>query len=257
MKGRLHKDVLSGRRGVSRRLGAAWRGLWLTLVLALIPTASHANTYLFTFTASDILNALSADNPSDASTGYFAIFLQPQLATYSYNSVLTPNLSSPAEVWDVGTITDFSTSGTGTWARFDKGQTQTNIEILTNGLDTQGHDYFLGHPYSDTLAWPVGWGTVSGTIQTDYQGTEQFQFYIDTTSTISTAVTVNGLASGIVSNSSYSWLSPKTSENISFTLTELPSRVVPEPDSWILLATGTVLVAISRNRFWKRQLKRD
>lgn len=240
----------------ARAVRAAVQCGFALFVLAAAPASLHANTYMFSFTANDVLNALSAQNPTDASTGYFAIFLQPQLSTYSYGSVLSPNLSNPSEAWDVGTITDFSTSGTGTWARFDKGQTQSNIEILTNGVNNLGQDYFLGHSYSDTLAWPVGWGTVTGTIQVDYHGTEQFNFYITTASTISTSVTVKGLASGIVSNSSSSWVSPKTSENISFNLSELPSLVVPEPESWIFLGTGTLLLMASRRRTAKGHSKK-
>jgi hypothetical protein len=238
------------------RYGAALRCCLALVAVAVIPNTLHANQYLFSFTATDILNALGSQQPSsDPQSAYFAIFLQPQLTSLSYDWVAAPAANSPGQTWTTSQITDFSASGTGTWAQFSKGQTQGTVEVLTNSVVYNGYDYFVGHSYSDTLAWPEGWGTVSGVIQSEYNGTETFNFLIDTTQTLTTAVTVKGLASALESNSSYSYVSPKTAENISFTLTEVPTYI-PEPDTWVFMVTGVALVLASRRWTFKRQLKK-
>ena len=243
------------RRTLSVWSGAALRFCIAALTLAVLPNALHANTYLFSFTAQDLLNALGSQQPSsDPQSAYFAIFLQPQLLSLSYDAVNTPTANTPGQTWTTSTITDFSSSGTGTWAEYTKGQTQATVEILSNTVAYNGYDSFIGHSYSDTLAWPEGWGTVSGVIQSAYNGNEIFNFMIETSQILTTSVTVNGLASALESNSSFSYVSPKTAENISFTLSEIPTYI-PEPANWVLMVTGLALMVASRRYIFKPQFK--
>ncbi|HWT83829.1 MAG TPA: hypothetical protein VN648_34175, partial [Candidatus Methylomirabilis sp.] len=141
----------------------SWRqfqgaGKWLLVVCAILlgTGSARANTYLFSVSASQLLTALASD-PDESTSGYFAIFVQPSQVTqsYSYTNVTAPNPPPGAEAWNATTITDPSL-GTGTFAQFEQGQTQTQIMLLSN--DTNWNSRFSGRVYSDTSTYPFGWG---------------------------------------------------------------------------------------------------
>src|SRR5690242_5315780 len=96
----------------TRGKGSSHRVLLVLGAILLFLTAprASANTYLFSFTGQQALNALedSLHTAEHMQSAYFALFLQPdpiQISGYSYASYNAPSPNA-AEPWNVGTISD-------------------------------------------------------------------------------------------------------------------------------------------------------
>ena len=243
----------------------------LFAILALAPVA-HANTYLFSFTGSEILAGLADKQGEFTRSAYFEIFLQPDPAlhaSYSYTpgSIAGPT-PSPANAWDATTITDPSNPLLGydggdlacahncTWVRFGKEFGQTSVSVLTSASFFNSGDV----SWSSGGAFPYAWGLTPATVAAGSAGlvspSSTFQFEVTTADVLSGNVKVYGYASALISTSSTSWTGAKETDNLPFTLTmSLPA--VPEPSTWSLLLGPAVALWIRRRSQSKRPASSD
>jgi hypothetical protein len=221
--------------------------------LAILPAPLCANTYLFSFTGSQVLTALGSTDPNESQTGFFAIMAQPNIdfaQQITWGPISAPTAPQSGEAWNTGTITDFSLGNSNPFVRFDKAQVQANVAVLTNdpnfGWDMQGT------PFHDSLTWPEGWGNSSGTIQDELPTTGSagtFSFVLTTAQSLGSTSTITGKAFGYNSGDG------KT-EEYDFTLTATVTNAVPEPDNWGLIGTGVLLLAIGTYTKRKARAKR-
>jgi hypothetical protein len=243
---------------------ATGKALWLLAALLFVP-AAQANTYLFSFTASQALAALqtSVGTAIQNESGYYNIFVQPdslQISSYTYISETTPNPG--AKAWDANTITDPSSPNLGfdpfdpctgncTFAHWGKGYTQASVMIMSNANGTGA--IFQNAQYSDSGVAPYGWGPTLATIDpTIMPGTDTFQFVIQTAQNLSGSYHLVGYASALVSGSNTGFSPPiKDSLGIPFDLNVTVQLSVPEP-----AAFGPVLAAMAI-LFWIRRKRRS
>jgi len=245
------------------RRALATRWLLPAALLLFVGAPARANTYLFSFTASQLMAALqtSQGNSIYSESAYFAIFVQPnpaQISSYTYVSETTPNPGDP-NAWITNTITDPSSPNLGystpctancTWAYFEKDPNATSVTLVSgaNGGAGGANIFMNGDFYSDTSP-PYGWGPTDAIINTIMPGADRFQFTISTTQTLSGSYTLKGFASAIKSgNSTNMSIDTKESDGIPFTLTT--TLGVPEPGTWATIAGGFVLLALLA---WRRR----
>ncbi len=223
------------------------------LALSLLPAPAHANTYLFSVQGTDILNAIAntGSDPDTSSNAYFSIYLQPVLSNFTFTSETGPNPTAPNDPWTATTIVDFADLGNSSpFAQFSKGQSQTQVAVLSDAYGTcssncsQSQNIFYNTTYSDTYKWPIGWGTVTGSIKDILPQNDTFQFTITTSQALSGMVTVNGVAEAVHSQSSLSDSQPKTEGDITFSMEVMAQT--PEPDTVILIAAGALFLLIGR-----------
>jgi hypothetical protein len=236
-------------------------GVFLGLAMLFLATEAKANTYLFSFTGQQALDALLVTEGATIfnKSGYFALFVQPDpiaVSNYSWVSQMTPNPGAPQE-WTATTITDPANPNLGynappnncvsncTWAQFSKQAGQTSVTMLSraNG-GPGGANIFLNHTFQDNVAAPYGWGQPTATITSIMSESSQFQFIIDTPLTLPGNVTLFGYASELrsASSSSFPLLGSKEFNGIAFTLTAQVSQVVPEPGTWALFGGAAALL---------------
>jgi hypothetical protein len=244
--------------------GAAPVGAAIAVLCAAGPAS--ANTYLFSFTASDVLNALhtAEGNTVFNESGYFAIFVQPSpaaVSTYSYTGLFDGPNTGNADAWQVNTITDPSNPNLGyssghpcpsncTWVQYSKQAGQTSVMVLSQADPANGNngDIFQNAAYSDAVPAPYGWGNTLATITSVINGTNanpRFDFQISTPLVLTGPITLLGYASELRSTSSGTFTTgpfgTKEHDGIAFTLTETPSAV-PEPGSTLTAAGGFALL---------------
>lgn len=242
--------------GARRRTPYVVQRWFALLVLALMPTAAHATTYLFSFTVSDVLYALQNDSTYNnelnvTSSAYFAIFLQPESSFTQFLSETGPNPTAPNDPWTATSIVDYADLGTSVpFAQFSKGASQTQVAVISNANGT-GTNIFLNTTWSDNYAWPIGWGATIGTIKDILPLTDTLQFTVSSDADLSGTQYVYGLASAVVSKSPTSDSQPKTTVQIPFELSTTPT-VVPEPDTLVLFAAGAVCLLIGRKSLRRR-----
>jgi hypothetical protein len=226
---------------------------------------ARANTYLFSFTATDVLNALHATEGNTVfnESAYFGIFVQPSAASvssYSYpNQPTGPNTGS-ADAWQANTITDPSNPNLGysagspctancTWVQYSKQSGQSSVMVLSQADPANGSngDIFFHAAFSDNVPAPYGWGPTNATITTVINGANAnptFQFTISTGLNLTGPITLLGYASELRSTSSGTFTTgpfgTKEHDGIAFALTETPASV-PEPGSSLTFAGGLAL----------------
>jgi hypothetical protein len=233
------------------------------LALLCFAPAAEANTYLFSFTASQALAALqtSVTTPIQNESAYYNVFVQPdafEISGYSYVSVTTPNRGT--EAWDANTITDpasprlgfssqFPCTSDCTFAHWGKGYTQTPVTVMSNANGTGA--IFNQAQYSDTALAPYGWGPTLATIDTIMPGSSTFQFVIQSSQTLSGTYHLVGYASALVSGSNTAFSAPvKDSLGIPFDL-YVTVQSVPEPAEF-----GPALAALAV-LFWGWRRRRS
>jgi hypothetical protein len=227
---------------------------WVLALLALlfsVPSA-HASTFNFSFTTTALLGALKSSDTDFTEDGYYTILLQPTtsdgLSADSLGASGTPDSGDGTSDWQ-STTDSADPFGTGTWIEFAKGNTQTTV-TLVSGTNGGTGSMFVGQTYSDNgaPAPPITFGTTVGTIHGIMAASDVFSFQLSgSTTPAATGVTFTGEAYAIWSSgSSTTYNTPKTREDIPFTLTfsEIGSTWVatPEPDTWILFLTGAAFV---------------
>jgi hypothetical protein len=240
----------------------------LAAILCAAAPQAKASTYLFSFTATDVLSALhTSEGDAFNASAYFAIFVQPSAAavsSYSYLNMFTgPNTGAP-DAWQVNTITDPSNANLGykpapdqcttncTWVQFSKQDVQSSVMVLSQADPANGSngDIFLHAAYHDNVPAPYGWGATNATITSVINGTNAnpvFQFSISTPLTLAGPVTLSGYASELRSGSTgtftTSFRNPtKEHDGIQFSLTATPVAT-PEPGSSLTAAGGLSLLA--------------
>jgi hypothetical protein len=253
----------SGYRSRTKGLGVF---LWMVVVLALLATpTARANTYMFSFTGQQALNALLATEGATIfnKSGYFALFVQPDpsiVTSYTWVSQTSPNVGA-ADAWDATTITDPSSPNLGygagpatctancTWAQFSKGNGQTSVALLSlaNG-GPGGANIFLNHQFWDNVPAPYGWGPTHATITSIMATSALFQFVIDTPLTLPGNVPLLGFASELRSAqpNSFPFIGSKEFNGIPFSLTASVGSSVPEPGTWVLFGSAAALLAGAR-----------
>jgi hypothetical protein len=259
-------QTVAGRRGV--RFPA------LAVLSLLFCTPALANTYLFSFTVSQVMTALQTSQGSAAydESAYFAIFAQPNPAVvsgYTYAAETAPN-AGDTNPWVASTITDPSSPNLGysagapcttncTWADFYKGPSQTSVTLISgaNG-GAGGSNIFQGTTWFSFSSTPYGWGFTTATISAIMPTTETFQFIIDSpTALTSSTYSVLGFASELQSGSSLTRTADtKEDHGISFTLTANVSPVasVPDPSTGLLTGSGAALLFAF---LWRRKSPRS
>jgi len=138
--------------------------VYVLLAFALCAPAAHANTYLYSFTAAQLLNALSSD-ADYSEDGYYSILLQPTTLTgYSIAAEKSPDPGDGAADWQATTDSANPFAG-GTWVEFAKGNTQTTVTLVSGANGGTG-SMFLNQTYSDsgTPAPPISFGTTVASI---------------------------------------------------------------------------------------------
>jgi hypothetical protein len=232
--------------------------------LLLSASAANANTYLFSFTGQQALNALEASvgSAEHAQSAYYQLFLQPnpaQVSGYSYTFYVppTPNATDP---WETATITDPAAPELGydwefpceddcTWVRWGKGYFDEQVAVLTTA------NFFLNAQWGDAAPEPYGWGSGEvppgngSTITSLLSPTAVFTFGITTNQLLSGTYTLNGRASALVSGSPTSFGGIiKDSVGVSFTL-QVTAEAIPEPGTLILISTS--ILSLAAYRLWR------
>jgi hypothetical protein len=256
------------------RIGASGRrpsplvsALLLLCAMLLGSRNAQANTYWFSISASDLMNALQSAQGSSiySESGYFAIFVQPsptQISSYSYLSETAP--ADPNQ-WNNTTITDYADSyfypsgsctTNCTWAEFGKNPSLPDGGYVTlisgaNG-GTGGQNIFLNNDFWGSGANPpLGWGTSDLIINRIMPATDAFTIVISTPQTLSGTYTLVGRASALKSGDPGSMtLDTKESDGISFTLSETAQvlSATPEPQTWALLTIAFLCFGIGAVR---------
>jgi hypothetical protein len=245
-----------------------WRGYLLLLALFAVAGVrpAQANTYLFSFTGTELMNALNvATGPAAyGESAYFAIFVQPdpgQVSNYTFVAEKSPNPNGP-NPWETNTITDPSSPNLGysvaspctancAWARFDKAPNQTSVTVVSGANGGPGNsNIFLDNDWFSFAAPPYGWGGTDALITSIMPGNAVFSFSIATNANLSGSYSISGYASGLQSGtSSYMTFDTKEDHGIPFTLTATAHSSVPEPGTLGLLLTGGIaLAALRRTR---------
>jgi hypothetical protein len=247
--------------------GLAARWLLAAAFFLVSGAPARANTYLFSFTASQLMTALqtSQGNAIYSESAYFAIFVQPnpaQISGYTYVSETTPNATDP-NAWITNTITDPSSPNLGystpctsncTWAYFEKDPNATAVTLVSgaNGGAGGANIFKNGDFYSDTPP-PYGWGSTDALIGDPMPGADVFQFVISTNQNLQGAYTLKGYASAIKSGNSTSMsIDTKESDGIPFSLTVFTG--VPEPGTWATIGSGGLLLGLLA---WRRRRPSD
>jgi hypothetical protein len=245
--------------GMKKLLGS---GISLFLWFFMGSAPARANTYLFSVTGGDILNALATTGSSPDSvdsSAYFSIFLQPggsfdalgnivSLDPYTFGQEFSPNPTSVNSAWDATTIADPSDLGSGSWAQFSKGKAQANVAVLTTNPSV-----FINKPFPPLGApggtWPIGWGTTTGAMSEILPDSAMFSFTIDTDQTLSGSYVVWGTASAVVSASSSQLTDPKPQAAIQFGMEVTPElTATPEPGTIGFSVIGIAVLLAYRNR---------
>jgi hypothetical protein len=261
----------------------------LLLLLGIILTAarpSHANTYMFSFTASQLMTALetSVGTSNYQESAYYAIFVQPlssQISSFTISAATTPNPTDP-NVWDASVINDPSAPALGyghgplqctsdcTWAGYYKDSSYTgsypsatptfpDVTVIS-GANNPGTNIFLGHSFYDQGTPPYGWSGENLSNQILFQqvinavmpGSDVFTLSLTTPQLLSGSYTFQGSASALVSGSPTSMTSDtKDDAGFSFQIT-MTAQPMPEPDTTALILGGALLmVPLFRRRFRK------
>jgi hypothetical protein len=247
-------------------------------VLALLGSipAARANTYLFSFSTSDLMSALqtSRGTAEYSESGYYAIFVQPnptQITNFTVTSANTPNPTDP-NAWDASVIVDPSSPFLGygvnsctsncTWAGFYKDSSYTGTAphttpnepdvTIVSGANNPGTNIFLGHSWYDQGDTPYAWGGQTSdfppvtlynqVINTVMPGSDVFSFAITTSQALSGTYQLKGYASALVSGSPTSMTGDtKDATALAFTI-NVTVTSVPEPATWASLAAGMLLM---------------
>jgi hypothetical protein len=248
----------------------------LATVLLASTQAAHANTYLFSFSTSDLMTALQTSRgPAEYSeSAYYAIFVQPdpgQISSFTVTAANTPNPTDP-NVWDASVINDPSSPFLGygvthctsdcTWAGFYKDSSYTGTPpsttpnepdvTIVSGANNPGTNIFLGHSWRDTGQTPYAWGgqttgfppatLYNQVINTVMAGSDVFSFAITTSQALSGTYQLQGYASALVSGSSTSMTGDtKDSTGLAFTI-NVTVATTPEPGTWTSALGGMLLM---------------
>jgi hypothetical protein len=264
----------------------ASRLLLLLCGILALARPSHANTYMFSFTASQLMTALqtSVGTSTYQESAYYAIFVQPlssQISSFTITSATTPNPTDP-NVWDASVINDPSAPALGygpgplqcasdcTWAGFYKDSSYTGSyptatpthsgATVISGANNPGTNIFLGHSFYDEGLSPYGWSGENLSNQILFQqvinavmpGTDVFTLSLTTNQVLSGSYTFQGSASALVSGSPTSMTSD-TKDDAGFTFQLTMTAVgTPEPDTAALILGGALLMLpLFRRRFRK------
>jgi hypothetical protein len=240
------------------------RGVFLGLCVAgllLSAPPAKANTYLFSFTGQQALDALEASvgGSEHSQSGYYQLFVQPlaaQISGYTYASYSGPTPNA-TDAWETQTITDPSAPELGyifpcgadcTWVRFGKGYTQDPVAVLTEATFS-----FIGAEWGDNAPAPYGWGPTVSSVESLVSPASTFQFTINTNQVLNGTYSIKGYASALVSGSPTSFSGIiKDTVGIAFTLQATAVDTVPEPGTSLLLFTALSLVAFFHVRNRKR-----
>jgi hypothetical protein len=236
-------------------------------LLCLAAPEAKANTYLFSFTGRQALDALEASQGTaeHMQSAYFVLFVKPNpldISGYSYASFNTPTPNA-ADPWTVSTITDPSAPELGydsefqceqdcTWVKWGKNYLDDQVAVLTDA------NFFLGAQWGDSAPSPYGWGSGPGpafdgsTITSLLSPTSVFTFAINTNQVLNGSYTFQGIASALVSGSPTAFSGIiKDTVGISFTLELEAESPVPEPGTWALCSIS--LLALGGRSLWRRR----
>lgn len=238
-----------------RRLSTGNRCLIMMTLLACISSTAHASTYLYSFTTDEVVAAIEASFPGQtAQSGYFAIFLQPDLdpSAYTISQVVSPK--GGASGWLGATVNDPSDLGyPGDWAQFSKQPIQSQVSLVSaaNG-GPGGANIFLYPPppnnhfsNGDATIHPQEFGS-DGALVALIADTARWYFKVNTTEMAPTHFF--GAAALIFSNSldHFDPPDPSKTELAGFDMTLLVTA--PEPGSLALTTFGALLLAVAVRR---------
>lgn len=229
-------------KAVLKNFAAAVVFAVLTMTCA---NTAHADTYLFTFTANDLLTDLAGFSSSTgynaALTGTYAVFFQPQNSYTAKSSTAQDATwkSAPAINTNSAAFSGDGFASTGNWIGFYKDPAQTTIDVITSSakFPASVHGESSGDPTTD----PSRWGTT--TLQANVMSTADvftFTLNIPTSSSATFATNFSIYASGMVSRSPLPGFKEQAfgpSDFISLTGTQ-----TPEPAPAVFLAIGGVLL---------------
>ena len=248
---------------VFTRLISAILTLALAVILSQKPASATTYQYAFTFTAQDVLTALTASQPAAAGkVGVFSLFLVPCnpallvagescgtgniLSSYTMQpGVITPSLTDP---WAASTHPYNSASDPSdmpmcapTCASFFKVD-QGTVQVITPIPSV-----FAGQSFNGTSASPVYFGTASETFNaTAVPLTTKFTILLSAAS-INNPIAFSGFASSATASSTTSFGFGKADTGLYFTMNL--TGVAPEPGTWAMLLGGAgLMLAGSRKR---------
>lgn len=244
----------------------------LTLALALIlsqkPAAATTYQYAFSFTAQDVLTALTASQGSlENRVGVFSFFVVPCnpalffgtescgsgsiLSSYTMQpGVITPALVDPwaASTHGYDAVNDPSdlkmcAPSCASFFKVDQGTVQVITPIPS---------VFAGNSFTGTSPSPVYFGGVPETFNaTAVPLTEKFTILLSAAS-ITNPISFSGFASSVTATTTTAYLGGKADTGLYFTMSL--NGVAPEPGTWGMLLGGAVLILAGS---WKRKRAKD
>ena len=226
------------------KFGLAILTLALGSLVASKPASATTFQYAFTFTAQNVIDAITASNPGVApKLGVFSFFMEPPTGvTYTYTGQTASQIApQPVDPWTSGTIVDFADLGTtDTYAYFGK-VSQPNVQVIAQTATTA----FNSGSYTGTASAPVNFGGVSETFAGKIAPSTQFTILL-TAASMNNLVTFTGLASAVEASTSSTLGVGKTDTKLAFSMNL--SSVAPEPGTWAMLLGGIGLVLVGAYR---------
>ncbi len=246
-------ETVTGNKATStvRFLRGTSRLPWcLAALLACVFFAlpAHASTFLYAFSTTQLLGALSVSDADYSSDAYYTILLQPTglAAGYTMPNQYSPKPGGVADDWQA-TTDSADAFGSGTWIEFAKLDVQTTVTLVSGANGGPGGKNIFYYPgisplntYSDAGGSPpVNFGTTVASIDSIMAPGAQFSFTLGNLSSNPGAVTFTGEAMAIESSFSSSVYSGQKGRlDVPFSLTLTGTEVVPEPSTLILFLAG-------------------
>jgi hypothetical protein len=247
------------------RLISAILSLALTVVLSQKPASATTYQYAFTFTAQDVLTALTASQGAalEGRLGVFSFFLVPCnaallvsgetcgtgniLSSYTMQpGVITPSLIDPwtASTHAYNSVSDPSDlqmcgAGCASFFKVDQGTVQVITAIPA---------VFAGQSFTGTSPSPVYFGGVPETFNaTAVPLTTKFTILLSAAS-INNPISFSGFASSATAQTTSSFAGGKADTGLYFTMNL--TGVAPEPGTWVMFLGGAGLILAGS---WKRR----
>jgi PEP-CTERM motif len=214
-------------------------------------TAAHADTYVFSFSATNVISALSSAGFT-TTNAYYALFLQPACADLASPTCTFASLSLQDNAWVDGTQTNLGANWVAnggdqfTYAQFSRNYAVNTATVVSS------NNSMLGVAHADLAGNnpPVSWGTLNTTINAIMPGADTFTIamYIPGTSTLTDSLTFTGFASYLAPDGSGG--GKDHPQGATFSLTLVGNEVAPEPGTIFLMVAGLgalILVAKRKN----------
>jgi hypothetical protein len=220
---------------------------WASLLVPLLffAPSAHATTFLYTFTTTQLLSALSGDSHGEDESAYFAIFFKPTSlgaygTGYTYGAEYSPKPGGTGDDWQatIDSSNPFSTSAPD--LEFGKLSAAGLVTVVAtnNAWSSAGPPSMQNYTFAgDGGTSSVQWGTTPGKIDSQMSLSAVFAFTLNMASNPG-PVTFSGQVSELT------FCNVTEFTNTTFTLTLTGTLAAPEPDTIVLLGLGAALMVV-------------